>query len=70
MGVAILPRSDAEGPGADVAVARLTEPSLTRDITLAWREGRRHLPASAEFLDLSLRTFADPKLATATNGRA
>src|SRR5438093_1081121 len=33
MGVAILPRSDAEGPGAAVAVARLTAPSLTRDIT-------------------------------------
>ena len=62
MGVAILPRSDAEGPGADVAVARLTEPALTRDITLAWREGRRHLPAAAEFLSLALSTFADPKL--------
>ncbi|MGO9881753.1 MAG: LysR family transcriptional regulator, partial [Solirubrobacteraceae bacterium] len=39
LGVAILPRSDAEGPGADVAVATLTEPALRRDITLAWREG-------------------------------
>ncbi|HYZ81671.1 MAG TPA: LysR family transcriptional regulator, partial [Solirubrobacteraceae bacterium] len=40
-GVAILPRSDADRPGADIAVSRLVEPSLRRDITLAWREGRR-----------------------------
>jgi LysR family transcriptional regulator, transcription activator of glutamate synthase operon len=57
LGVAILPRSDAEGPGADVAVASLTEPALTRDITLAWREGRRPAPAAAAFLDLARETF-------------
>jgi LysR family transcriptional regulator, transcription activator of glutamate synthase operon len=57
LGVAILPRSDGEGPGADVAVASLTEPALTRDITLAWREGRRHAPAAAAFLDLARDTF-------------
>jgi LysR family transcriptional regulator, transcription activator of glutamate synthase operon len=57
LGVAILPRSDADGPGADVAVARLVEPALRRDITLAWREGRRHAPAAAEFLELSRETF-------------
>jgi LysR family transcriptional activator of glutamate synthase operon len=62
LGVAILPRSDAEGPGADVAVATLSEPSLTRDITLAWREGRRLTPAAAEFLDLARATF-DPRFA-------
>ncbi len=57
LGVAILPRSDAEGPGADVAVANLVEPALRRDITLAWREGRRHAPAAAEFLELARETF-------------
>jgi DNA-binding transcriptional LysR family regulator len=61
LGVAILPRSDADGPGAAVSVATLTEPALTRDITLAWREGRRHSPAGAEFLELARVTFADPK---------
>jgi LysR family transcriptional activator of glutamate synthase operon len=61
LGVAILPRSDAEGPGADIAVATLTDPALTRDISLAWREGRRHSPAAAEFLELARDTFADPK---------
>lgn len=60
LGVAILPRSDAVGPGADVAVATLVDPSLSRDITLAWREGRRHAPAAAEFLDLARETFTGP----------
>jgi LysR family transcriptional regulator, transcription activator of glutamate synthase operon len=58
LGVAILPRSDAERPGAEVAVCDLVEPSLTRDITLAWREGRRLGPAAAAFLELSLETFS------------
>ena len=53
MGVAILPRSDAEDSGAEVAVAALVEPSLRRDITLAWREGRRHPPAVSEFIALA-----------------
>ncbi len=57
LGVAILPRSDAQSPGADVAVATLTEPSLRRDITLAWRDGRRLSPAAAEFLALARETF-------------
>jgi DNA-binding transcriptional LysR family regulator len=64
LGVAILPRSDAEGPGADVAVASLTEPSLRRDITLAWREGRRLAPAASEFLELSRQIFDHSELET------
>jgi DNA-binding transcriptional LysR family regulator len=63
LGLAILPRSDAEEPGAEVAVARLVDPALTRDITLAWREGRRHPPAAAEFLELARATFADQRAA-------
>jgi DNA-binding transcriptional LysR family regulator len=59
MGVAILPRSDAVGRGADVAVATLTDPPLSRDITLAWRQGRRHPPAVVEFLALARATFAE-----------
>ena len=57
LGVAILPRSDAERPGADVAVAALTDPALRRDITLACREGRRLGPAATEFLALSKELF-------------
>jgi DNA-binding transcriptional LysR family regulator len=59
MGVAIVPRSDAVGAGAPVAFATLTDPALTRDITLAWREGRRHPPAAAAFLALARNTFAE-----------
>ena len=61
MGVAILPRSDAERPGTDLAMAALTEPALRRDITLAWREGRRLAPAAAEFLALSKELFTAPE---------
>lgn len=57
MGVAILPRSDADAPGAEVAVANLSDPPLSRDITLAWRHERRHPPAVTEFLALARETF-------------
>ena len=53
MGVAILPRSDAEGHSDEVAVLTLRDPHLTRDITMAWRADRRHSPAAAEFLRIS-----------------
>jgi LysR family transcriptional regulator, transcription activator of glutamate synthase operon len=71
MGVAILPRSDAERPGADVAVASLIEPSLRRDITLACREERRLAPAADEFLQLSKELFGDrtPPAQSHTRGR-
>ncbi len=59
MGVAILPRSDAVSPGAEVAVVKLIEPSLHRDITLAWREERRLPPAAAELLALARTTFTE-----------
>ncbi|MGI8428257.1 MAG: LysR family transcriptional regulator [Solirubrobacteraceae bacterium] len=59
LGVAILPRSDAVGPGADVTMATLTGPALMRDITLAWRAGRRHTPAAVAFLELARTTFQD-----------
>jgi DNA-binding transcriptional LysR family regulator len=59
LGVAILPRSDAAGPGAPVAMTRLIKPELTRDLTLASRAGRRHSPAAAAFLTLTRRVFDD-----------
>jgi DNA-binding transcriptional LysR family regulator len=57
VGAAVLPRSDCVGPGAEVAVLRIDGPELTRDITLAWREGRSRSPAAAAFLQLALETF-------------
>jgi LysR family transcriptional activator of glutamate synthase operon len=58
LGVAILPRSDAAGPGAPVAVTQLVEPALTRDVTLASRAKRRHSPAAQAFLALTRTVFA------------
>jgi LysR family transcriptional activator of glutamate synthase operon len=58
LGVAILPRSDADRPGTDVAVADLIDPVLRRDITLAWRADRRQSPATYEFLQLARDLFA------------
>ncbi len=52
LGVAVLPRSGVEEPGADLAVLSLVEPSPTRDVTLAWRADRRHAPAARAFLEL------------------
>src|ERR1700761_107594 len=63
LGVAILPRSDAIGQGAEVAVARLVAPVLRRDITLAWRAGRLHSPAAHAFIELARETFTDATLA-------
>jgi DNA-binding transcriptional LysR family regulator len=63
LGVAILPRSHAVDTSDAVAVARLVDPSLARDITLAWRAGRRLPPAVAEFLMLARETFSPEELA-------
>jgi LysR family transcriptional regulator, transcription activator of glutamate synthase operon len=58
LGVAIVPRSDAAGAGPDLSVATLVEPAVRRDITLAWRAGRRQTPAGAEFLTLARELYA------------
>ena len=60
LGVAILPRSDASGAGAPVAVAVLVEPALTRDVTLAARTKRRLSPAALAFRELTLHTYGEP----------
>ena len=63
LGVAILPRSDAAGPGAPVVMTHLIEPELTRDVTLASRAGRRHSPAAVAFLALTRRRLRGRQLA-------
>jgi LysR family transcriptional regulator, transcription activator of glutamate synthase operon len=68
MGVAILPESDATPYGDEIAVTALVEPSLSRDITLAWRQQRKHPPAVAEFLELAQETFG-AQAAGARGGR-
>lgn len=67
LGVAILPRSDTQGPGPETAVAALIDPSLTRDITLAWRHGRKHPPAAAEFIELARVIFTQLQSHQATH---
>jgi DNA-binding transcriptional LysR family regulator len=42
----------------DVAVLSLTEPALSRDITMAWRADRRQSPAAAEFIELARETYS------------
>jgi LysR family transcriptional regulator, transcription activator of glutamate synthase operon len=60
LGVAILPRSDSEGPGSMVAVSALAGPELQRDVTLAARAQRRLSPAALAFRTLTLRMFDEP----------
>ena len=60
LGVAILPRSDATGPGAPVAVCTLVEPALTRDVTLAARTQRHLSPAALAFRELTLAVLPRP----------
>ena len=66
LGVAILPRSDVEGPGAAVAVCDLVQPPLTRDVTLASRAERRPSPAAEAFGALVEEVYAGPALASAS----
>jgi DNA-binding transcriptional LysR family regulator len=70
LGVAILPRSHAIGVGTNdpISVERLVDPPLARDITLAWRSGRRLPPAVAEFLTLARETFPPEGLASWQRG--
>jgi len=64
LGVAIAPRSAFDG--ADVAVVRITRPSLQRRTALAWHpEGAS--PAGRAFVALVADHFADPR--TPTGGR-
>ena len=58
LGVALVPSSDSGAENPELSVATLIDPPLKRDITLAWREGRRHPPATAAFIDLCISTYA------------
>jgi DNA-binding transcriptional LysR family regulator len=49
LGVALVPRSTAEGPGPPVACLPL-RPRVRRRVGLAWRRARRQSPAAASFL--------------------
>lgn len=55
LGVTIVPESDAQRHGPEVAAVPLQRPALTRDVTLAWRSARRHTPAARAFFALASR---------------
>jgi LysR family transcriptional activator of glutamate synthase operon len=57
LGVAVLPRSDAEAPGPAVRIAKLGAPTLTHRISLCWRRGKRHAPAARALLEQARATY-------------
>jgi DNA-binding transcriptional LysR family regulator len=58
LGVALLPASEADHEGPPIAVVPVRNPSLARDVTLAWRANRRHSPAARAFLQLAVTADA------------
>ena len=54
LGVAIMPRSDAEGAGPRIAVIAIGPPKLRRSVGLVWRAERRRAPAADAFLRFAL----------------
>jgi LysR family transcriptional regulator, transcription activator of glutamate synthase operon len=68
LGVAILPRFDALVPTSDVVARPIVDPVLRRDITLAWRAGRRQSPATAAFLELALEMYGETAPASPVSG--
>jgi DNA-binding transcriptional LysR family regulator len=46
-------------PAQDIVAVPIVDPVLRRDITLAWRAGRRQSPATAAFLELALELFGE-----------
>ena len=54
LGVAIMPRSDTEGPGPAVVTVEIGPPALRRSVGLVWRAARRRPPAAEAFLAFAL----------------
>ena len=53
LAIAILPRSDAERPGEEVATVPFDEPEFRHVVYMATRAGRHHSPAARAFMDLT-----------------
>jgi LysR family transcriptional activator of glutamate synthase operon len=54
LGIAILPRSDAQTRGPRVRIVPLTDPGFVHSVFVTWRRTRRHSPAARAFLELAL----------------
>ena len=53
LGVAVLARSAAESSRTDVRIVALSGPLPARDVTLAWRAGRRLAPSARALLEMA-----------------
>jgi DNA-binding transcriptional LysR family regulator len=53
LAIAVLPRSDAELPGAPIVAVPFQEPEFTHTVYIASRAGRHHSPAAQAFMDLT-----------------
>jgi LysR family transcriptional activator of glutamate synthase operon len=51
--VTVLARSAADGRGADLRIVSLSGPRPARDVTLAWRAGRRLSPSARALLEMA-----------------
>jgi DNA-binding transcriptional LysR family regulator len=53
LAIAVLPRSDAELPGAPIRAVPFQESDFTHTVYMASRVGRHHSPATRAFIDLA-----------------
>jgi DNA-binding transcriptional LysR family regulator len=58
LGVGVLPRSDAKSPGPVVMALPLEGPGLVHQLSLCWREGRRHSPAARALITQARETYS------------
>jgi LysR family transcriptional regulator, transcription activator of glutamate synthase operon len=54
LAIAVLPRSDAELPGAPITAVPFQEPEFEHTVYIASRAGRHHSPAARAFMELVL----------------
>jgi DNA-binding transcriptional LysR family regulator len=55
LAIAVLPRSDVLALGPPIATAAIAGDPLTHRVSLCWREGRRHSPATRALIDRARR---------------
>jgi LysR family transcriptional activator of glutamate synthase operon len=57
LAIAVLPRSDANTPGPEVKAIPFEDAALVHQISLCWRDGRRHSPAAQALLAEARRLY-------------
>jgi DNA-binding transcriptional LysR family regulator len=56
LAIAVLPRSDAELPGAPIAAVPFHEPDFKHTVYLASRAARQHSPATRALIELAINS--------------